>query len=236
MAFKRTRRSSKRTYRKRRPMRRYRRRSFKRSLKKYQFGGFPMTKRVHLRYNETISINSNANINGYVFRANSIYDPNSTGVGHQPMGHDIWANIYNHYVVVGAKITARFLNTGTDNIPVCLGVLLDDDGGAITSETVNTIMERGVSKWKLSFNNYGVQFGQVPTITNRFSAKKFFNIKDVKDNDSVGAAMGANPSDLAYFIVWQGPMDGSADPAATNVNVTIDYIVDFSEPKDQTAN
>jgi len=216
----------------------YRRRTYRRVSKPLTvgFAGFPMTKRIVLRYVQNVSINAAAGAPGYnSFRANGLHDPDSSGVGHQPMGYDNWYNIYNNYVVVGAKCTATFVGSDSDNKPVVCGILLDDDGASVAGENPTTLIERGKSKWKVISNNYTQ--GRPPSLTSYFSAKKFFNVKDVRDNVSrIGASFGADPSDQAYFIVWVGPQDDSSDLGAFNVLVRIEYIIDCSQPKDHTEN
>jgi len=49
----------------------------------------------------------------YQFRLNSIYDPNLTGTGHQPLGHDQWALFYNRYLVYGCKFVVTFTSIST---------------------------------------------------------------------------------------------------------------------------
>lgn len=61
-----------------------------------------------LKYQEDLSVTVSANSpNDFVFNLNSIHDPNYTGTGHQPYGHDTLATLYNRYRVYscGYKIT-----------------------------------------------------------------------------------------------------------------------------------
>jgi len=61
---------------------------------------FPRTMSVKLKYTELINITLTTSLAfDYVFNLNSIFDPNRSGVGHQPQGHDQWANFYNRYRV-----------------------------------------------------------------------------------------------------------------------------------------
>jgi hypothetical protein len=42
------------------------------------------------------------------FKPNSLYDPDQTLTGHQPLGRDTWAGIYNYYKVLETRYTVRF--------------------------------------------------------------------------------------------------------------------------------
>lgn len=69
---------------------------------------------VKLKYSEQFGMSSVAGTSGYYqFRVNSIFDPNLTGTGHQPLGHDQWANFYNRYRVRGMKYFVTFTNYNT---------------------------------------------------------------------------------------------------------------------------
>ena len=71
--------------------------------------GFPDTLQTTLRYQETLSLSSSSGaLFGYVYNLNGLYDPNHTGTGHQPLYFDQLMTIYNHYIVIGAKITVKF--------------------------------------------------------------------------------------------------------------------------------
>lgn len=190
----------------------------------------PASKIVKLRYVDQIEIDPAISVVAtHLFRANSIFDPDYTGIGHQPLGHDQWINFYDHYNVIGSKITVNFMTTGTDptlDALVC-GVLLKDSSGSITSPT--TIMEQSNSGYKVVTNanaNQGV------TVRKGYSAKKFFDLKDVKDNRNlVGASFGANPTEDAYFHVYAAPISVGINPGKVRCTVTIEYICQFTERK-----
>lgn len=214
---------------------RYKRRNQFRSLTRELFGGFPQSKTVKLRYNDQVLISPTAAMVAqfHAFRANSIYDPDATGVGHQPLGRDIWAGLYNRYMVIGAKISVKMVPTGTSNYHATCGVLVDDDA-TVDDQNVTTLIERGKSRYKSFLNSYTSGSKSVTTLKQTFSAKKWFGFKDAKDNDyGYGAPVGQNPSDQAYFIVWVG--SHLADIDAVSAIVTIDYIVTFTEPRDVPA-
>lgn len=193
--------------------------------------GFPKTTMVKLRYVEAISINpGTGTIGQYGFRANSCFDPNLSGIGHQPNGFDQWAVFYNHYIVVGARMKATFSIAGTTaaaGMNIC-GINLSDDASATTD--VSLMMEQSLTKTKKAY--FSVNAGRPITITKNFSAKKFFNITNIRDNwDRLGAPITDNPTEVAFFIPFCGSPDVLVDPPEISVLIEIEYITLFAEPK-----
>lgn len=190
--------------------------------------GMPLMRTAKLRYNTQQQISSTSGImQHYTMRANSLFDPDFSGIGHQPMGFDQWSNLYNHYVVVGARMTVRFMNasgSASANPPYYGGVLLTDQSSFPYSNASAVIESRkGISRmgaWLFPLQ-----------LTQNFSAKGFYNLTDTKDNfDRIGAAVTTNPAEEAFFQVWLQPV-GSQTIGLT-ADITIEYICKFSEPKD----
>lgn len=199
--------------------------------------GFPSKKLVKLRYVETdLTLDASASLTDMnVYRANSLYDPNYSGIGHQPMGFDQWANIYNRYTVKGAKITVTYTRTGTGNVnPSYLGITLSSDTDPLSGyTTLNNILESKLTvKDPLvvgTTTNLGKSTYQNQVIK-YFSAKKFFGVVDVEDGASYSALVSTNPAKDAYFGVWTASVDNN-DPGIISCRVLIDYICEFREPK-----
>lgn len=191
------------------------------------FAGQPKFKVMKMRYVEQLSLNAGVgSIYGYNFRANSIFDPDQSGVGHQPMGHDQWSAFYNHYVVLGSKITVTFSNQHAGDPMVC-GVFLNDDT-TLTSGTLTSLIENAKGPYCHLDSAGGAG---VRRLSKKFSAKKFFKC-DVKDRTDLKATFGSNPSEEAYYMVWCAAMNTGSDPSAVYATVKIDYICLLSEPKD----
>jgi len=100
-------------------------------------GPVPNSAFVWLRYSERIE--STGALDAYVFNLNSIFDPNRTGGGHQPLGRDQYATLYNRYRVwkTRVKITAA-QDSATG--PTVLIVHADNQIGAYTD--ANNINEQ----------------------------------------------------------------------------------------------
>lgn len=67
--------------------------------------------RTTLKYVDTFTVTTSAGPGiGYtVMNLNGLYDPDSTGAGHQPMGYDQIAALYNRYRVFRTRWTVRVL-------------------------------------------------------------------------------------------------------------------------------
>ena len=75
--------------------------------------GVQNTEIIKLRYCTQVSIPGGAGHGSYQFRANSLYDPDLSGVGHQPMGFDEMSARYLHYQVLGSRIKVSPIINGT---------------------------------------------------------------------------------------------------------------------------
>lgn len=188
-------------------------------------GPFPTHKIVKLRYmsnQQDMTCTSGAIATTNVTANQPVY------LGNYPFGWNEWSALYNHYVVLGSKITVYQFGadsgTGT-KINGFMGVYLGDDATNYTDYTTLVESRRG-------------RFARITSdssknkLTQYFSAKKFFNVKDVKDNWArLGAGVAGAPQELANFKVWAQP----ANKTTTQIyycNFLIEYIIAFSEPKD----
>lgn len=221
----------KKTYRKKRKYNKKRKNNIFRPQRLLKVG-FPKTTVVKLRYCEYINLDPGvATIAKHVFGANDCFDPNATGVGHQPYGFDQWSQLYNHYTVIGSRITAQFSNTSGSTIGLnYCGINLSDD--ATTTSSIDHMLEQGLTKYKMIAGNSG-QSNAMKTVSCNYSAKKFFNITNISDNqDRLGTVTSASPGERANFVVWIGSANPAIDQADFEVMVKIDFIVMFGEPKE----
>ncbi len=161
------------------------------------------------------------------FRANGMFDPDFSLGGHQPYGFDQLMARYNHYTVVGAKISIRFHGGGMRQSLV--GCLLS---GSSVPGTATTPHQLEGSRFRYKYvPTGGTQSGFVRA---NFSAKRFFSRKSVVGESDLKGSATADPTEQAYFIVRlmdpeQLPSPGNID--AHNFTVMITYIAMFSEPK-----
>lgn len=185
--------------------------------------GFPNRCKIVHRYNENVSITLTAATYGfYQFSANGLYDPDITGTGHQPIYFDAMAAIYNHYTVIGSKMTVKVLSSGPTTGANVI-TYIDDD----------TTKDGAIPEFS-SRNSISLNENSPPqTITSNWSAKATFG-GNVYDNDDLQGTVTGNPVEQSYFTI---AMDCPYPITQTfYFQVTIDFITVWDELKNQQAN
>lgn len=187
--------------------------------------GVPKKIRVTLRYYQAVTladpITGAASTN--LFRANSIYDPDYSGAGHQPMGYDQYIEMYSDVLVRSSRITVTHLNSTTSG--TVFGVTLSPSATSLTIP--GDYIEQQTCAYAYT-NSSLTTLNQ--TVVNKFDAKRFFDVKDPVDEEDLHHGAGSNPAKVAYYHVFVGGFTTTADAAASAVNVLIEYDVEFSEP------
>lgn len=191
--------------------------------------GFPEEYKTHLRYCDVYTLTSSSNaIARQVMRLNSLQDPDSTGVGHQPMYHDQFQSVYKRYTVLGSKMTVTFsplpplITTSQPSGPFIVGVVGDDDASQTSS--VATAMEN--NSCKSGFLNSSFGGPNVKTLTLTYSPQRDLGLEP--EDDTVGASFGSNPSKVWYGIAWAAE-SGLSTASSLNVRIEIDFYVKFSQ-------
>lgn len=148
---------------------------------------------------------------------NSLYDPDRSGVGHQPLGRDQWAVWYNRYRVYKVDYVITLIN-------------LDPDQPAI----VSVINANGIPTWtdESAFEQPGSFVQQLSPRDGGLSRKVIIGSVNLprlngktssayKANDDTQALMGANPAEvLTQSIVVAPTLAGSE----VNIGYTIKYV------------
>lgn len=170
---------------------------------------FPAKQMARLRYSTDISITPTTGAAGfYVFRANSIFDPDQSGVGHQPYGHDTYSTIYSKYQVKKATITV----TPTSNTNCIYGVNLANAAGA--TGDFDLVKEKKGARFSVYNSN-----GPSNSVVNWYDDKLFPN------QAGADADFGSNPDDQMYFNVWCTMPTSTTAGAQRDFQVTITYDV-----------
>lgn len=190
-----------------------------------------------LTYQTNVTVNPNADnlvtpeSNVWVFQANSLFDPDFTGVGHQPMYFDNWKQIYSRYRVNFARITVTVVNTFVSTASVntySYKLAIVNDAGQSASGVLpvnmTALVEQGGPnvKWRYvspSFN------GRLPKLKATCSPHRVLGL-DFKD-DSLRSYTDASPGVAACFFVCVTSADGFTDPPQVTLSIKIDYYAEF---------
>lgn len=160
----------------------------------------------------------------YVFAANGLYDPNHTGVGHQPAGFDQYMALYNEYLVVGSTITVWF--TATNESEICnVGVFLEDFSA--TDLDWRRYVENGNGNYTI-LDAYKTGGGN-KKVTHKADISKF-STQDITNDDGFVGTSSKNPDDTHYYHCVVAPMDSTSNVQAIFLNVEIRYDVIFRDP------
>lgn len=183
--------------------------------------GFPDKLIVRLRYHEGNSIvSTTGGLSTYKFRLNSLWDPNYTGTGHQPMYRDTYASIYNHYSVVANTVQVRFVNNS--NAPFWVGAVIEDDSAAQAG--VDPIIEQNHSRSHLVTAAGGNSASSAVTIN--WDCKKILGINPYT-TESYKTPQGEDPGEQSYLIVYAATADSTTNTML--FDVTMNFTVLMSE-------
>lgn len=218
-----------------RRFRRFRKKMF-RKLRKY--GNAPRkwyplgyTQSARLRYVETITINPDVAMAGdYVFSANGLYDPNVTGIGHQPYGFDELMAMYSHYAVIGSKITVKL--AGTQSSEYWAGICLRNSATSLAGSSLTNLLEAPGHNLRMIYQSGDAHLARGNSISCKFSAKKFFTAKTsaIVSDAQYNGSIDSRPTEQAYFHVILAPAH-TQDLVSQPITVIIDFYTIFSEPK-----
>jgi hypothetical protein len=162
---------------------------------------------------------------------NSLYDPDQTGTGHQPLGFDELKVFFDHYIVLAATMRLRISADGASagyGSNVLVGIMLTDDLTTATDPTVMLEQPFGVSTELSLTLTKGESFKQ---ISHHWTAKEWYNLADPMDAFSnIGALYSANPTEQAYFTVWAADSNAGDSSRSLRISVEIDYDAVLLEP------
>lgn len=194
--------------------------------------GFPNELVVRLRYSDIIVMTSTAgSLAKYVFRCNSIVDPDFTGAGHQPMYFDQFAALYANYTVLGSKIKVTYspvvdaIATAQPSGPFEIGLLSDPNG--TVSSTANTLAETpGCKSTLLTIATGG---HNLKVLTHTYSPERDLGIS--ADDDTAGATIASSPSSTWFWTMYARDI-GLSSASSIDTKVEIDFLVKFKRRED----
>jgi len=192
--------------------------------------GLPQKVMVKHKYVQSNSFSLPANNLGYyAFRANGMFSPSvtlTTGA-HQPMYFDQYGALYEHFCVIGAKVTFKVVHvtgpTANSAYKMCAFV---DSNAALLASNIDAIAE----------STQGRTITQIPANqtsqaikTLKFSAKRIFG-GSVLGNKALTGTIIADPSELSYFVLAIEADAGQDTELA--ITTEIEYVAIWTELKE----
>lgn len=165
-----------------------------------------------------------------VYSGTGLYDPDSTGGGHQPMGFDQWMNFYQYYRTSASKIIIRTIDNGSTpgavqhEQSICPTISSSDLATADPEE----VREMPYSRWKI----VSTHTGRGPTVqSNYISYNKIVGRRPSGLGTNIYGSVSSNPGSQFFWHINGQVIDESSNMANVYVYVTIKYYVEFSGRK-----
>jgi len=171
----------------------------------------------------------------YQWRGNSLWDPDKTSTGHQPMGFDQYAGIYNYYRVYSSKISIKYANAATvaaEATTLCYVWPSLNDNTTPVAISDDHYLEQPYVKQSGGFNSSGSYPG-ARGVSNYMSTRKIYGEdKSVAADDNFQAGVTTNPVNQWFWNVTFAPMYYASVTSTTIYSmVRIEYFVEFSGRK-----
>lgn len=185
----------------------------------------PTKMHVKLLYHDQVAITpSTGQAGSHVFRANDLYDPDATGVGHQPRGFDQLMALYDHFVVVGSRIRVIFDCRSTTGANVG-GIRLSDT--LTPSTSVDYQME---SSYKVVGAQPEKDGGQPLVLSMSSNPAKYLGREDPLSDPQLKGSSSGSPTEGAFYHVFSFATHTSETPATSYASVQIEYSAYLIEP------
>ena len=181
---------------------------------------------VKMRYPQGILLSGGAGFAGNVFRGNSLFDPDLTGVGNQPFGFDEWKNLYNRYQVYASscKVVARS-NQSTASGLAMLAIVPQLES-VLPLDGYDELGEARARKRMLA----PLEAGNATYLKNYISVRKIFGNSPAQANDlTYSATPSLNPVSQFFWHIFVQQVTNVLATVDTQIYVEMTYYVKWYE-------
>lgn len=190
--------------------------------------GLPNSQTVRLRWKGYVSLDPTSTAAATnVYAANGMYNVDITSLGeHVPLWYNEWMNFYQHYTVIGSKMTVMVAATASSANDCLVGIGIGSTSSAVTSLDYWPNQRR--TKMKSIANIYAKSNC---TVTNKVSMNKYFKRKVLQDDQYQGVTNG-NPNEGVFYHLFAQNFGSATDSPPVRCSVVIDYIAVLRETKE----
>lgn len=188
--------------------------------------GFPDRLRCHLKYCQIITMTVAASMY-QVFNANSLFDPDNTGTGHQPTYFDQLSAVYKKYLVVGVQMTVEIINHDSGIGIFGVAVYSDNDNSGLTAEALAEGRFTKTFRASLSTGGPGTAICRMPYI----KIPQIMGEPQIEPDPNMYSNVTGSPTDLAYAY-WKLSADDLVGPIHGTTRTTLIYDCIFKDLTD----
>lgn len=178
-----------------------------------------------MKYSDAVAI-TGTGPQVYRFNLNSVQDPNRSGVGHQPYGHDTLITIYNRYRVISCSWVISAVDSAGQYIQVACLPANEEHNVISTSEA----RENPRCKYITQAPNASLKMltgkAYLPSLCGRSKTQYM-------SDDRYQASVGNSPAELAILNLYLQNMADGLNSLNTLLNVTLEYTVEWFDVKNQ---
>jgi hypothetical protein len=174
---------------------------------------------TQLKYHSNLQLAPGATFYPYNLNANSLYDPDRTGTGHQPMYYDqLCPAIYNRYRVTA--ISYKFVVSGA-NTPIKFQVHFQNNSQSNDYEEIGEMI--GTKQIIVnSMANGGPCIGNLQGYTTLANI-----LGQGTQDDRDQAVYNASPTNVVLLGFLVNSLDGATNISALNVDVTLNFFCEL---------
>lgn len=180
-----------------------------------------------MKYADTFTVSTSgiSPTGTYRFNLNSIFDPNRTGVGHQPYGRDTFDTLYNRYRVIKCSYV---IMVASENTSYAISVAALPSNEEVT--VVNVSEARENPRCRYIVQGFGAPQAKLKGtvhIPSLFGRNKAQYMAD----DRYQAQFSASPAELAILNIYAGLIGDSAVSNNYVCNIELTYTVECFDVK-----
>lgn len=163
------------------------------------------------------------------YNLTSVYDPDVTGVGTQPVSFDQWSNLYGRFRVVEADVSLECLNRGDAAAATSVCGYFISTASTLPASPFSWACQRYGSSHSIGnasgFGKVVFRFRVKPWLPFSLTKQQYLNDMDFSGTFSAG------PIRPLYLHLW---VLGAGAIASVDFNIRIGYHVELSEPTANT--
>lgn len=189
---------------------------------------FPLQYKATLKYCQYQQLTYASGSTVFQFSCNSLFNPNASYTGNQPLYFDQLMAVYNHYTVVGSKCKTTCcpkIDMGT-GVALILSGYIDDDTATGVVGDINLAMSRPGARTESGTRQV------LQPITLYWSGWKTFGGNPVGDPNMTGT-VATSPAEQSFFTMSFFDFEGGS--GTCGFLSEIEYTVVFDELKSMTA-